>query len=164
MTAPLPELLVPLIEQIGDEWCWAACAQMALRYYKDLGTRQCDLAHDFLGLVIDCCTPGLPPFDCDKPCKPKDVAGIYSGRGLSASRLNGVATFSEIEDEIANRRPVEIALQKDSSTGHLIIVKWAGTELGEEWVKTNDPYPEESLLLYTELLNQNAFDSWTGIE
>src|SRR5689334_5326869 len=57
-----PELNVPYWLQLGDEWCWAASAQMVLAFL-DAPTPpplQCELANLLLDLGIDCCGTALP--------------------------------------------------------------------------------------------------------
>jgi len=162
-----PELNVPRIKQLGDEWCWAASAQMVLAFYQyPVPTpQQCEMAN-LLFSLSDCCdTPlPLPGSDCDQPCFGADVEWIYNQYGWSATWLNGVADPGQLGTEITQGRPVEVRMVTDTQSGHVVLVKWAGTEAGQPSVHINDPLKSTtSVMTYAELLAKGAFDSWIGI-
>jgi hypothetical protein len=170
--APLPgppELAVPFIEQVGDNWCWAASAQMVLTFYQR-PKQQCELANALFGFSNCCVTRppltqpanGIPA--CDRRCQGDHVAPLYKQFGLAAKRLHALATHAVLEQEITQLRPVEVGLQIGTS-GHLVIVRWAGTDnAGQQLVLVNNPlHAASSSMTYQGLQNRGAVDSWTGI-
>src|ERR1700751_1290068 len=80
LTGP-PELAVPFIEQLGDNWCWAASAQMVLTFYQR-PKQQCELANTLFGFRNGC--PTRPPLTqpatpaCDRRCQGNQVAPLYN--------------------------------------------------------------------------------------
>jgi len=166
LTGP-PELAVPFIEQLGDNWCWAASAQMVLTFYQR-PKRQCELANTLFGFS-NCCPTQPPPTQpatpaCDLRCYPYNVAPLYNLFGLAANRLNAFATHAVLEQEITQLRPVEVRLRIGNS-GHLVIVRWAGTDdTGQQLVLVNNPlHTANSSMTYQGLQARGAVDSWTGI-
>jgi hypothetical protein len=170
LTGP-PELAVPFIEQLGDNWCWAASAQMVLTFYQR-PKQQCELANTLFGFRNCCATRppltqpvnGIPA--CDRRCPGDQVVPLYNQFGLAANRLHAVATHAVLEQEITQQRPVEVGLQIPTSSGHLVIVRWAGTDdAGQQLVLVNNPlHAESSSMTYQDLQTRGAVDSWTGIQ
>jgi hypothetical protein len=157
-----PVLDVPYRDQIGDQWCWAASAQMVLAFYGNLQMQQCELANLLL-CRGDCCDRPLPTDECDQRCAGDDVAWVYSECNLSATRQFAVDQ-AVLEQEIVDGRPVEVGLQVDVDTGHLIIVRWAGMDAGQPSVILSDPWHKsDSSQLFTALIADGACCSWTGI-
>lgn len=165
VTVGPPELAVPRIAQLGEEWCWAASAQMVLAFYQNPTPtpQQCDLANLLLSFGHCCATP-LPEPDCDQPCFASDVEWIYNQHGRSATRLFHVADHARLVHEITQGKPVEVLLVVDIQSSHVVIVKWAGTDAGQPSVHINDPLKSaNSVMTYAELLHKGAVDSWVGI-
>jgi hypothetical protein len=153
-----PPLPVPVIWQEQDEWCWAACIVMALRYYGDGATEQCQLAAELTG-KNGCCAD---PLDCDTPCEPDDVQPLYDKVGLLATGSLGVPTFGDLESEFAASRPVEVATSANRA-GHALIVTWAGLQNGLPHILLNDPEPPATVLWSYSELASKTIATWTGI-
>src|SRR5437899_2139292 len=123
VTAPLmgpPELPIPFFEQLGDNWCWAASAQMVLTFYQR-PKQQCELANTLFGFSNCCATTwpltqpanGIPA--CDQRCQGNNVAPLYNQFGLAAKRLHAFAAHAVLEQEITQQRPVEVGLRIGNS-------------------------------------------------
>jgi Papain-like cysteine protease AvrRpt2 len=154
-TAPLP---VPVIWQEQDEWCWAACIVMALRYYGDGATEQCQLAAALTG-KNGCCAD---PLDCNIPCEVDHVQPLYDKVGLLATGSLGVPAFGDLESQFAASCPVEVATSVNAA-GHALIVTWAGLQDGQPHILLNDPEPPATVLWSYSELTSRTIATWTGI-
>src|SRR5437660_1156600 len=101
-------LSVPWIKQEQTQWCWAACAQMVLRYYANLTVQQCDLANWLFGLS-DCCAAPSSSL-CNRPCQVSDVCRVYNAFGLRCYSSSGTITLGAVQLEIDQGYPVEPGL------------------------------------------------------
>lgn len=150
---------VPLLGQFGDEWCWAACTQMILRFYLDDTTRQCQLAGRLFS-PADCCGP---PLGCDRPCNASKILKVLQDAQLHSHALNRRATFAELVDEYNADRPVLVGIEREDGTAHLVVVTWAGDWLGREWVLLNDPLELRVGSSSYARLSTVAVEAWTEI-
>ena len=113
LTGPL-ELKVPRIAQLGDEWCWAACAQMVLAFYKYPAPtpQQCEMAN-LLFRFRDCChTPRpLPGSHCDQGCAPAPMLnGSTTSTGVVCDLAQRRRQPGQLDFEISHGRPVEVRM------------------------------------------------------
>src|SRR4051794_37167714 len=134
-------LNIPALRQWGDEWCWAACAEMVF-VYNARPRAQCLLVNQLFG-KHGCCA-GNPPDPvapgCDLPCEPDDVAKVYGleDNGLEATVRTDPLTFAKVEAEIVATRPVEVVINNNAGK-HMILVKWVGLDDGRQMVRFDDP-------------------------
>jgi hypothetical protein len=154
---------VPQIKQEQPNWCWAACAEMILRYYDGSSVRQCELANELFG-ETECCSKPTSP-GCNRPCKKQDVSKLYSSKNIYSKLVEGVVPFSKLQSEIDADRPVEVAYSWNDrrETGHLVIVRGWRIDGKEEFVYVNDPGDspsEERIVAYPELLAAYGKGNW----
>ena len=158
-----PVLSVPFWEQVGDNWCWAASLQMVLDYYQQ-SVQQCEMANLLLQLPVDCCGWPVPSWDCDQKCDVVDVAWLYGQYGLVCTPVGAVPDHADLVQEITEQRPVEVALKRDSKSGHAVVLRWAGTDAGVPSVLVNDPLQgANTSFSYQGMIDTGATESWIGI-
>lgn len=150
-------LNVPWIKQEQTQWCWAACAQMVLRYSGNLTVRQCDFVNWLFGLS-DCCAAGSTSL-CNRPCQVADVCRVYSAFGLRCSYSNGTVSFGGLQFEIDQGRPVEAGLAWTGGGGHVVIVRgW----YDDGKIHVNDPWYGHGAIPYSDLVNAYGQGTWFG--
>ena len=76
-------LNVPLIKQEQTWWCWAACAQMVMRYYGNDLAAQCDFANWAFGQT-NCCSTG-DSVDCNKGLARSRVKEVFGHWGIESN-------------------------------------------------------------------------------
>jgi hypothetical protein len=146
-------LTVPYSEQEEGNWCWAACGEMVFNYYNVAGTRQCDLASWLCG--SDCCAAPSSHL-CNTGASDAQIVAIYQHWSLNCSPPSSPLLFSQVQSEIDNRRPFEVAVQWWWGGGHVVIVCGWYTDDGwfnEETVRVNDPWLGPGVVKYLALLN-----------
>jgi hypothetical protein len=166
-----PPLAVSWFKQVVTEWCWAATAQMVLRFYG-FKVKQCDIAN--VRFDDDQCCSFVGPSDRNKACKAADVALIYNGFNLGAKFQEGPVDFDKLNTELNTenqRRPVEVGIEWNGGGKHLVVIY--GCEInqaGEQLLHISDPLPQykQGQVLYDEL--KGAYQSsgkwictWTEI-
>ena len=154
------------IEQEQNLWCWAACAEMVLRYYDICHVRQCDFANWLFKQTHCCAEPSSA--ECNRGCFVHDVSSLYLQWNIRSKFIGGMVPFSVLQAEIDAGCPVEIGfLWKERGTGHVVLVSGWHTDGTEEFVHVNDPNNGFQFLTYAEL--QTAYGkgtwsfTWTGI-
>ncbi len=154
------------IEQEQNLWCWAACAEMVLRYYDICHVRQCDFAN-WLFKQTHCCTEPSSA-ECNRGCFVHDVSSLYLQWNIRSTFIGGMVPFSVLQAEIDAGRPVEIGfLWKEQGIAHVVLISGWHTDGTEEFVHVNDPNNGFQFLTYAEL--QTAYGkgtwsfTWTGI-
>ena len=155
------KLRVPHKYQQQSNWCWAACAEMVMRYRGNTNTDQCDLANWLFNLTV-CCSQGSSP-QCNNPCTVSQVSNVYINYGIQSVLSGGTISFAAIQSEINGQRPVEVGLKwNKGTTGHLVIIQgWQHNRVGQ-YVHLNDPAPGygPQLVLYTDLLKAFQKGQW----
>ena len=154
------------IEQEQNLWCWAACAEMVLRYYDIGHVRQCDFAN-WLFKQTHCCTEPSSA-ECNRGCFVHDISRLYLQWNIRSTFIGGMVPFSVLQAEIDAGRPVEIGfLWKEQGIAHVVLISGWHTDGTEEFVHVNDPNNGFQFLTYAEL--QTAYGkgtwsfTWTGI-
>ncbi len=141
------QLAVPYFRQDGNNWCWAACAEMVFRYYNVNSLSQCDLASAQFNL--QCTDP--PSTACDQPEWPDNVYPKYQ---MGFTAIKTPMSLSDVTAEINSGRPVEVYYAWTGGGAHvaLITAVYAG---GEVWV--DDPAPQNGPGRRTFTAVQNAY-------
>lgn len=137
--SPSNPLGVPRIEQEQTEWCWAACADMVLEFYKDPAAKQCHLANSASPAAGDSCCGDPTSQVCNRPLSDTEVSQLWTDRQVRNTPLGHEIGFQDLKDEIDDGRPVEVGWSRGGNGNHLVIVHgWQVTSTGEQ-VYVNDP-------------------------
>lgn len=140
-----------------DEWCWAACAEMVLRFLGSPIT-MCQVAG--LILVRDDCCPSSEA--CDVGLDVEEVDKAFDRAGLAANRFEAL-TFEEVRAQIEGapalgtagmplpRRPIVAGIAWESSGGHLIVISGWRVVGSKRFVKVNDPIYTSGDILFEDL-------------
>jgi hypothetical protein len=161
-TLPVPCVL----QGSALNWCWAACAEMVLRFYKRPDACRCKAANFLLNL--QCCTspsagdcsPPPPPSNCDMPCCLPDICAIYNHFGVTCTGPVGIISFDDLRDEIRLDRPVQV-LYTWGSTQHVAVVVGFMIRAGKRRVVVNDPWYKCTDWAFSSLLAAyNIGGSW----
>lgn len=150
-------------KQMASNWCWAASAQMVLRFMGFTSVKQCDIAN-IMGNRRDCCQPLGPvpesgPIVYNHACDAADVTRVYKdGWNVDSVAQEGVLPFEMLEQEInEQRRPVEVGIQWAHGKGrHLVVIYGCQlNDANEQLLHVRDPLPDycEGQVLYDELMN-----------
>lgn len=131
---------IALIPQQGENWCWAACAEMVDRARNaSKATTQCALATQYLRAPLCCGT--LPPrSDCDKALGLSNVQTVWAGLGYGGER-SGVVRLSVVADELRENRPVQLCVG-DGRLRHLVLI--VGVNHDSTQYTLLDPLPRNS--------------------
>lgn len=147
-------LSVPQYTQEKDQWCWDACCQMLLKYYGYTYS-QTDIAVWALGSNIN--EPNYlfdPPSSCTyHPCT--EVLSHFGS--IQSSGTQSYISWSALDNEMANSRPVMIAVYWDSGGGHAINLR--GTS-GSSDVYVNDPWYGQSVQSYDGVKRYRSVGTW----
>ena len=162
--------------QDQTQWCWAACAEMALLTSGASDKPQCEIVRDLFGEKKCCDEPGA--LECNKGCTPDQVTDLYLSLRMDAKRRPlpdpsaGAAVqniWRIIQDEISSRRPVEIHYDFVNDGSHVVLVSgWDIDDQGRLRFHVADPqelsarYAAENL----STLDQRGkwINMWTGIK
>ena len=156
---------IPQIIQEQSNWCWAACAEMVIRYHNESATQQCELANELFNRTECCSDPSSP--NCNRPCETRDISNLYSRKHIHSKFVENAVTFSKLQSEIDADRPVEVVyFWRDwEKPGHSVIVRGWRIEDKEEFVHVNDPADTPTtmsgLVAYSELLTPYGEGDWS---
>ena len=151
-------LNVPMIKQEQTQWCWAGCADMVTHYYGNPGVAQCDFANWLFSQSLCCGAPSSSL--CNNPCKGTDVSRVYSNWGINSALTSSTVSFSTLDWEISNSRPVEVAYKWTGGGGHVALVIQTGVVNNQQAVRVNDPAYGSGGVLYNDLLNAYGQGTW----
>ena len=166
------ELPVTRVPQRCLNWCWAACAEMVLRYKKVTST-QCEIATRALR-TASCCPDGLQsgcnvmiPVNTPVGSTP-DIAGVYRLFNVSATYRRQPLVPNEIASEIAALRPVQAYLARGGSRGHVVLIIGfqPSGDADDPWVLVIDPEPtatKQGKVRYSELHAGLGSGLWDGV-
>jgi hypothetical protein len=149
---------VPQLGQDQTEWCWAACAQMVLRFYGDDAVRQCDLATELFGNPTCCADPSSAL--CNEPAQVPDIAGVYTRRGRNANLVNGSVPFATLQAEINANRPVEVGFAWNDGTCHQALLCGWNVDATGPLLLVHDPWWHSGAVYYVNLVAAYGSGSW----
>ncbi len=144
------QLEVPLFEQFKGKWCWAACAQMVLRFYGTF-LKQCEIARRQLGKP--CCAHFSLP-SCNQDCSADEVDQAFTRAGLDSDRVDRSVSFDTIRQEInsgQNPRPLVAGVKWANGGGHLVVINGWRVVNNVRFVRVNDPIYGRGDIRYTDL-------------
>jgi hypothetical protein len=112
-------LAVPFVQQQTNNWCWAASAEMILRYYNASFGTQCQILTTKFRGQVDCC---FYPVACDTPGYIQEISyALYYFKGLNSSIIQRGLTFPEVKTEIDAGRPI-VVFYTGSFIGHFVVL------------------------------------------
>jgi hypothetical protein len=137
-----------------DKWCWAASAQMIMRFLKGKQPEQCEMA-SFVTKQKHCCkddnTSAYPyPARCDDTGWPPFAHYRYD----SQQTKNTALTFVELQTQLSNNKPVAFSQRFIVSgdpveRGHMLVAIGYSVDSSGQWVEVNNPtYASRSFILY----------------
>jgi hypothetical protein len=152
-------IAVPQFSQEQSEWCWAACAQMVLRYYGNNAVRQCDVAARLFGQPG--CSENPSSSLCNEPAQVQDIAGVYSDWGRPTPQyVNGSVPFKTLQSELNAKHPVEVGFIWKDGTGHQVIICGWNIDTTGPLLLVNDPRWGSGGVYYTNLVLAYGWGSW----
>jgi|SRR5947209_11153172 len=128
--------------QSQTEWCWAAVGVGVSKFYRPAGNNltQCRLANR--ELERDDCCGGTPA--CNVPTTLETVLGKTGNLNESKlDRMDSPASFQDVQNEIANGRPLCCGIGWFDEGGHFVVLH--GTSIDnsggsvKQWVAVADP-------------------------
>jgi hypothetical protein len=125
---------VQLIPQKTEKWCWAASAEMCMKYLGETNISQCEIVNNALNKT-DCCSTPTPP-----AC----INGNFPDFGkynYSFSRTSGSAlSWMEIRKQLGTlKKPIAFSWMHEGGGGHMMVVTGYTTIDGINWLYINDP-------------------------
>jgi hypothetical protein len=109
-------LAVPYYRQEQANWCWAACCEMLIDFYRRTQTSQCSMASTNFGL--QCCHSPLPN-GCDQGEWPENV---YSRYGIDLSIDQHALSDADVLAELRAGCPLEVYYAWDGGGAHVALV------------------------------------------
>ncbi len=153
------KLNLPLIYQVQSEWCWAACANMVLRFCVNAQNSNCDIVNWLLNQT-NCCSASNS-ISCNRNCQWADIEKIYTHWNITCTQINDNIPFNDIITEIDNNRPVQIGYQWDFGGGHVVVaIGYNLSSDNKQYVYLNDPIRGHGWYLYTNIINAGGKGKW----
>lgn len=150
-------LNVPMIKQEQKNWCWAACANMILHYYKRAET-QCRLSNWAFNQSLCCQTPNSQA--CDRGLSDAGITQLFSSRYLHSSYIANSVSYVKLDAEISANRPVEVGYSWTNGGGHVAVVIATVIINGREAVRVNDPAYGSVGVYFSDLLLAYGMGRW----
>lgn len=123
-------LITEGIEQVANKWCWAACAEMILKYRNKIPNNltpqqaQCQIATQFLKRFdsnINCCSN---IDSCNTGLTKELILDLYTNNPYSLNPVlkNNPLTFNEVKTEIDTNRLIEIITDEPGIGLHASVI------------------------------------------
>ena len=168
LAAPAQELKIPITIQEQTNWCWAACSEVILDYYKFSKT-QCEIAEYARTAAFpifgntDCCKD--PSQGCNQDNYNYGHAGsiqdilIHFGN-LQNDGTNSPSTLEEITSDIQKNRLFVIRLKWNNTTGAHFVV---GHGISGDNIYYMDPDSQLRFYIvkYSTMLDGSSPGTWT---
>ncbi|MBV9957403.1 MAG: C39 family peptidase [Acidobacteria bacterium] len=138
------------VHQAEELWCWAACAEMVLRFFG-VARDECTVAGDHL--KRDCCNPFGP--GCNVGLSVEGVDQAFATAGLAGNRFPSALSFDEIKEQISGAipRPIVAGIKWASGNGHLIVISGWREAGARRFVTVNDPFYNSGDIRYESLVS-----------
>jgi len=158
-------------QQCQTEWCWAACAQMALAAGRQPAVCQCEMANRIFNKVKCCDEPGSS--GCNNGCKPDQVTDLYDKLNIHVNPRQPLPVptaggdvqniiqmiLNEIpEGNAGARRPVEIHFEVGGGSHVVMVTGWARDDQNGLRFFVIDPWRQRDSRMY----NANALSTLAG--
>lgn len=149
-------LKVTFAPQERDNWCWAACCDMALSQRDKPQATQCGIAKNYL-TDDNCCQQG----HCDSECSIDDVEKVFRESGLPATQfVDGTLEADELRRQIGeSKNTVAIGLQGIPDRGvpnHMVLV----VGFAESLFNVYDPAVGEGTCTFDEIRTDSLGRTW----
>lgn len=143
-----------------DEWCWAACAEMVLRFFGVV-VDKCSVAEFILGRKSCCPTSAA----CDEGRSVKQIDDALACIGLVGNRFADLK-FEQVRAQIEGgpalgtpglslpRRPVVAGIRWQDGGGHLVVISGWRVTNSLRYLKVNDPYYQSGDIRYEDFLDK----------
>mgnify|MGYP002388660381 CR=1 FL=1 len=161
---------VQFTAQEETNWCWAACAQMAIQLRRTVTMGQCKLATQIFAPNPCCDGPASKP--CNKGCTPDQVITAFKNNNIPDCQksddmndqghpVDQPQFFKTIMDEMDNPRPVEICYSLGGSSFHMVLVTGYYSQNGTTRFMVLDPKGGPVCLDSTRLQTLDGTGIWT---
>jgi hypothetical protein len=144
--------------QQQTEWCWAAVTSSIDHYFNSASTwSQCLLANNQLQQTTCCANGGSAQCNCP----------WYLDRSLSLvnrlrSYVQGVASFTGVQQEINNNDPLGVRIGWTGGGGHFVVIDGYDDSTATDYVLVADPIWGVSQVPYTVFMsNYRGNGTWT---
>jgi Papain-like cysteine protease AvrRpt2 len=125
---------VPTMPQQADSWCWAASAQMTMKYFNH-DVAQCTQANNRFGMG-SCCTSNLG--SCDNGGWPEYQKYNFTFAKTSQAPLS----WEDVQSQIyCKKKPFAFSWAWTGGGGHMMVVKGYLVVNNVKYVDVNDPEP-----------------------
>lgn len=133
-------------------WCWAACAEMVLRFFG-VAKDKCSVAGVALHMN-NCCPSSIA---CDQGLSVEGIDSAFGSVRLAGDRFVTL-TFEEIRAQISGDppRPVVAGIQWHEGGGHLVVISgWRISADGSiRYLKVNDPFYTSGDIRYEDFVDK----------
>jgi hypothetical protein len=148
---PNKRLVVQTVRQVRDMWCWAACAEMVLRFFG-ASLDKCNVAG--LQLKRDCCNSSSA--ECDKGLSVEEVDQAFGRARLAGRRFDREVSFDDIVKQIGGNppRPMVAGIRWERGGGHLVVISGWRIADSRQFVKVNDPIYTSGDIQYEDLVQR----------
>jgi hypothetical protein len=148
---PGTRLGVPSFHQQKELWCWAACAEMILRF-MGVPRNQCDIVSGLLRK--NCCND--PVNVCDEGLDIEGVDQAFASVRLAGQSLEGELPFDDVVSQINGNpsRPVVAGIKWAGGGGHLVVISGWRRSDALRYVKVNDPFYSSGDIRYEDLVER----------
>jgi hypothetical protein len=122
--------------QQQTQWCWAAVAVSVSKFYEASSTiTQCRVANMVLGQNGCCANPA--------PCNVDNFLEDALGEAGHFNRLDFDLTFSDVDGEMRQGRPLGCRIGWFGGGGHFVVIHGTSTDASggsfKNWVAVADP-------------------------
>ena len=141
MAAAPEDLGIRLVRQVKDNWCWAACAEMVLKFLGQ-PKRKCEVAQDHLQIPDANCCDFQDNEVCDVGVEIDDITDVYNvDSNVTAQHLGHALSFAKVQEQIiGQQKPVQVHISWGVDNGSHVILIDACHKIGNvRYVEIKDP-------------------------
>ena len=149
-------LNIPIVYQVRSLWCWAACAEMILRFFNQ-DVDKCEIASTML--ERSCCNGFTSR--CNQSWPVEDITDVVEEFGITAEFRDHTVRFSTIQDMISTEQtPLEAFISwGEDAGGHVLLIDGWSQRNQVRYVKIKDPWDGPGEVRLTDLKDDYTADS-----
>jgi|GEM_PF-5604275 len=133
------ELDVSRKEQLTSNWCWAACAQMLIKFIRDNGLSQEQIVAVMYDVPLSQVSIDNP--DCNKPASIHEIETVFDEFAVRYEFRDATLTFQELKDEL-DIAPLELGILWPDGSMHAVVAYGYNTNGASiQEVLIRDPSP-----------------------